>query len=27
MLSGNASPAQEWTVYRVDFGTAGAHNY
>jgi hypothetical protein len=27
VLSGNANPAQEWTVYRVDFGTAGAHNY
>jgi hypothetical protein len=27
MISGNANPAQEWTVYRVDFGTAGAHNY
>jgi hypothetical protein len=27
MISGNTNPAQEWTVYRVDFGTAGAHNY
>jgi hypothetical protein len=27
MISGNLNPAQEWTVYRVDFGTAGAHNY
>lgn len=27
MISGNSVPAQEWTVYRVDIGTAGAHNY
>jgi hypothetical protein len=24
MISGNANPAQEWTVYRVDMGTTGA---
>jgi hypothetical protein len=27
MLSGNSNPAQEWTVYRVDMGTAGAPYY
>jgi len=27
MLSGNVNPAQEWTVYRVDMGTAGAPYY
>jgi hypothetical protein len=27
MISGNANPAQEWTVYRVDIGTAGAPYY
>jgi hypothetical protein len=27
MLSGNSNPAQEWTVYRVDFGAAGAPYY
>ena len=27
MISGNASPAQEWTVYRVNIGTTGAPYY
>jgi hypothetical protein len=27
MISGNASPSQEWTVYRVNVGTTGAPYY
>jgi hypothetical protein len=27
LLSGNSNPAQEWNIYRVDIGTAGAPYY